>query len=246
MPTTITVAGGGLSGLSVALLLARAGHPVEVFERKPAAGGRFVGGWQVLENGSRTDDALDELVALGFPPGLPVREVRTALFLDGFHRVWEVHSSVPFAYFVRRGTGAESLDEWLARELAAAGGRLHRGVPPPPSAQVLATGPRQADGVARELVFTSELADTVAVLFDPELTPTGYAYLFSLDGWGTFGVAQVRRTAGLRRAAETAWQRFRTVLGAFPFRVVHEGGQYMNFSIPVHLALADGRWQVGQ
>ena len=61
---------------------------------------------------------------------------------------------------------------------------------------MVATGPRQADGVAREVVFASDLPDTVAVLFDPTVTPTGYAYLFCLGGHATFGVAQVRRSGG--------------------------------------------------
>lgn len=246
MTSAVQVAGGGVSGLSCALLLARGGWRVDVYERQGTTGGRFAGGWQVLENGSSPLDVLDELTSLGFPAGVPVRPARCALFLDGDGGVHEVESVVPFAYFVRRGAGVDTLDGWLARELQDAGGQLcaHRSAPP--SATVTATGPRQADGVAREVVFRSRVQDTVIVLFDPAVTPTGYAYLFSLDGWGTFGVAQVRRTLRLREAAAIAWERFRQVLGAFPYEVVHVGGQYMNFSIPSHLRVAAGRWRVGE
>jgi flavin-dependent dehydrogenase len=86
----------------------------------------------------------------------------------------------------------------------------------------------------------------IAVLFDPAVTPTGYAYLFCLGGHATFGVAQVRRVAGLREAACEAWRRFRAELGAFAVRDEREGGQYMNFFLPRGLRDAAGRWHVGE
>ena len=240
------IAGGGLSGLATAVLLARRGIEIEVFDRRVGGGGRFAGGWQVLENGTSELDALDELLAIGLDPDFPVTAATRATFLDGLGGRREVSSRTPYAYFVRRGAADTSLDAWLRRLAAKAGVRIHEGVAAPEDAEVVATGPRQADGVARELVFSSDLPDTIAVLFDPLVTPTGYSYLFCLGGHATFGVAQVRRTEGLARARETAWARFRREFGDFSVRAEHDGGQYMNFSIPRHLHAADGRWYVGE
>jgi flavin-dependent dehydrogenase len=242
----IRIAGGGLSGLATAVQLARRGFEVEVFDRHRGGGGRFAGGWQVLENASREVDALDELRGMGLEPDFPTIPATRALFLDGLGRTHEVASAVPYAYFVRRGGPEGSMDSWLRSLALAAGVTLREGVPAPADAEVVATGPRQADGAARELVFASDLADTVAVLFDPTITPTGYAYLFCLGGHGTFGVAQVRRLGGLPRARELAWRRFREVLGEFAVREGREHGQFMNFSVPRHLRAADGRWYVGE
>ena len=61
MAERVRVAGGGLSGLATALLLARAGRGVEVWDRRVGGGGRFHGGWQVIENGTTEADALEEL-----------------------------------------------------------------------------------------------------------------------------------------------------------------------------------------
>lgn len=245
MSGKIRIAGGGLSGLATAVQLARRGFEVEVFDRHHGGGGRFAGGWQVLENGSRELDALEELRGMGLEPDFATVPATRALFLDGFGGTHEVASAAPYAYFVRRGPDG-SMDSWLRSLALAAGVTLREGVPAPAAAEVVATGPRQADGVARELVFASDLADTVAVLFDPTITPTGYAYLFCLGGHGTFGVAQVRRVAGLPRASELAWRRFREVLGEFAVREEHEHGQFMNFSVPRRLRAADGRWYVGE
>ncbi len=242
----IRIAGGGLSGLATAVLLARQGLAVEVWDRHRGGGGRFAGGWQVLENGSREEDALDELRALGLAPSFPVVPAVRALFLDAFGGTHEVASEEPYAYFVRRGGTDGSLDAWLRGLARDAGVAVREGSAAPADAEVIATGPRQADGVARELVFSSDLADTVAVLFDPAVTPTGYAYLFCLGGHGTFGVAQVRGVRSLQRAREEAWRRFRAVFGEFAVRDGHERGQFMNFSLPRRLRSASGRWYVGE
>jgi flavin-dependent dehydrogenase len=246
VPQRLRIAGGGISGLATAVLLAQDGFKVEVFDRHRGGGGRFTGGWQVLENGSTPLDALEELRTLGLAPDLPVIPVTRALFLDGFGRRYEVGSAAPFAYFIRRGGGEGSLDAWLRGQAVVAGVALRDETPAPNDVEVVATGPRQADGIARELVFASDLPDTVAVLFDPVLTPTGYAYLFCLSGHATLGVAQVRRVGRLREAGEEAFRRFRTVLGNFAVGNEHESGQFMNFSLPRHLRAADGRWSVGE
>jgi flavin-dependent dehydrogenase len=246
VPRGVRIAGGGISGLATAVLLARGGFDVEVFDHHRGGGGRFAGGWQVLENGTAAADALEELHTLGLAPDIPVIAATRALFLDGFGRRFEVASSAPFAYFIRRGGGPESLDGWLRRQAVDAGVALHDESAAPTESDVVATGPRQADGVAKEVVFASDLSDTVAVLFDPEVTPTGYAYLFCLGGHATFGVAQVRRIGGLRDAREEAWKRFRGVLGEFSVRQEHDGGQFMNFCLPRHLQASGGRWYVGE
>lgn len=240
------IAGGGVSGLATAVFLARAGVQVEVHERKAGGGGRFAGGWQVLENGSCERDALAEMVELGLSPTFDTVPARSATFLDGNGGVFEVASSLPFAYFVRRGSGAGSLDDALWRQAREAGVVFAPPASAPARVDVVATGPRQADGVAKEVVFSSDLKDTVAVLFDPHVTPTGYAYLFCWGGHATFGVAQVRGIAGLARARDAAWARFREVFGAFQVERLHDGGQFMNFCIPAHLSGRDGRWYVGE
>jgi flavin-dependent dehydrogenase len=244
--SSVRIAGGGISGLATAVLLARNGFNVEVFDHHRGGGGRFAGGWQVLENGTVATDALEELRTIGLAPDVPVIAATRALFLDGFGRRFEVGSSAPFAYFIRRGAGPASLDGWLRRQAADAGVVLHDESAAPADSHVVATGPRQADGVAREVVFASDLPDTVAVLFDPAVTPTGYAYLFCLRGHATFGVAQVRGVNHLREAREEAWRRFRGVLGGFSVEQEHDGGQFMNFCLPSHLRADDGRWYVGE
>jgi flavin-dependent dehydrogenase len=245
MAATVRIAGGGVSGLAAATMLARAGVGVEVFDRHAGGGGRFQGGWQILENGSGSLDALRELEGYGLAAGVAAIPAREALLLDGYGGRFRVASREPYAYFIRRG-GDGSFDAALRRQAVAAGATLLDRRAAPPDAELVAWGPRQADGVAREVVFSSDLADTIAVLFDPTLTPTGYAYLFCLGGHATFGVAQVRGVRGLAAAQRAAWSVFRGALGDFAVRDQRQAGQFMNFSLPAHLRAADGRWYVGE
>lgn len=246
MPERVRIAGAGASGLAAAVLLARRGVAVELYDRRRGSGGRFHGGWQVLENAASPRDALEELRTLGLPDDFNVIPATRALLLDGLGRSHEVASAQPFAYFVRRGAGEGTLDGALRRRALELGVHLCEQERAPADADVIATGPRQADGVAREIVFTTDLRDTTAVLFDPALTPTGYAYLFAIGGHGTFGVAQVRRVGQLAQAKHATWQRFREVLGPFSCEVAHEGGQFMNFSLPRSLRTDAGAWHVGE
>lgn len=245
MTATVRIAGGGVSGLATAALLARQGAAVEVFDRHVGGGGRFHGGWQVLDNGLPPSDALDELASLGLTGHPPVIPVHRAVFVDPFGGRHEVASREPYTYFLRRG-GAGSLDAWLRDQALELGATLREGCEAPPDVQVVATGPRRADGVAREIVFSSDLPDTVMVLFDPAVTPSGYAYLFCLEGHATFGVAQVLRLRSLPGARDAAWARFQRELGDFQVRDRRESGQFMTFSPPRTLRGPDGRWYVGE
>ncbi|HPS79070.1 MAG TPA: helix-turn-helix domain-containing protein [Thermoanaerobaculaceae bacterium] len=208
----VHIAGGGVSGLATAVLLARQGAQVEVHDRHVGGGGRFHGGWQVLDNGLSPVDALEELHGLGLTGRPPVVPAHRAVLLDAFGGRHEVSSRAPFTYFLRRG-GEGSLDAWLREQAIELGVTLREGCEAPGDAQVVATGPHRADGVAREVVFASDLPDTVMVLFDPNVTPSGYAYLFCLQGHATFGVAQVRCLRLLPAARQVAWVRFRRELG---------------------------------
>jgi flavin-dependent dehydrogenase len=241
---TVRILGAGVSGLATALLLARRGFEVEVRDR---GRGRFAGGLQVLESGSRPEDALAELGRLGFgAPRCRVVPLRDALLFDQDLRRFPVASSAPYAYMIRRGSGPDTLDTWLREAATEAGVRLALGGEDDGwRADVVATGPPRADGAARELVFRTDHPDLTAVLFDPRLTPTGYSYLFVREGLGTIGAAQVRQRDRLRANARAAFDR---LWGLFPMRVEPLGaekGLVMGFAVPGHLRHGT-RWYVGE
>lgn len=241
----IKIAGAGPSGLTAAIILARAGYDVDLFEARDAVGGRFIGDFQVIENMSREEDALEMLKRFGLDANFFIRPVRQALFFDHRLRSQEVGSRRPFGYFIRRGSEGETLDRGLLTQALAAGAKIHYQTRiKPEEADIIATGPATPDGLAKEMTFTTSLPDTVWVLFDMALSPGGYAYLFVLDGIATFGCAITRDLSRINHCFDRSLQRFQKMV-SFPIENDRTAYSFMNFSLK-ESAQAGGRCFVGE
>lgn len=166
------MAGGGPAGAAVALLLARAGRQVCVFEREPASGhkvcGEFIGG-----------DALALLAELGIDVAALGGAAITRLRLLRAGR--RVEAALPFPAL---GLSRRKLDAALLRAAGAAGAQVVRGhaarrlrpgvleldrLPPVAApALFLATGKHDLRGAARA---AGRAADTVAFKLHLGLAP---------------------------------------------------------------------------
>lgn len=184
--SAIRVLGAGPAGLAAAIVLARAGHSVEVFERRNDCGARFGGDLQGLETFSDGTSVLDELRDAG-------------ITIDFFHKPFErgfqyngrradLHEfGAPAFYLVRRGTMADAIDQSLKRQALAAGVSLRFGTTLPEAhADILATGPRgqRPYAVCKGVVFRTDAPDVAVALLDDAAGYKGYSYLLVSDGEG--------------------------------------------------------------
>jgi flavin-dependent dehydrogenase len=241
----IKIAGAGPSGLTAAIVLAKAGYEVDLFEGRKAVGARFIGDFQVIENMSREEDALEMLKRFGLDTNFFIRPVRQAVFFDHRLRSQAVGSRRPFGYFIRRGSEGETLDRGLLTQALAAGAKIHYQTRiKPEEADIIATGPATPDGLAKEMTFTTSLPDTVWVLFDMNLSPGGYAYLFVLDGIATFGCAITRDLSRINHYFDRSLQRFHEMT-SFPIENDRTAYSFMNFSLKGS-AQSGGRCFVGE
>ena len=245
----IQIAGAGPSGLAAAIHLAKRGVPVDVFEARKTVGGRFIGDFQVIENigagGGVVEDAPDLLARLGISVNFFFRPVQRAVFFGSDRKPRPVSSARPFAWFVRRGAEGDTLDVGLAAQAQAAGATIRYNTRlPRDRADVLATGPGVPDGLARQIVFSTPLPETVWVLFDTTCAPGGYAYLFVIDGCATLGCAITRDFDRIDLYFDRARRRFQEIA---PFSVAdaRSGYSYMSFSLK-RSATVDRRLFVGE
>ena len=225
----VVIAGAGPAGLAAAIHLRRRGLAVEVFERREQVGARFINEYQVLENYSRREDALDELRAMCVATNFDHRAAHWALLFDDRAAPRRVASARPYGYFVRRGVEPGTLDRGLEAQALELGAKIHyRRKLAPEEADIVATGPGPADGIAKEMAFRTGSPDRIEVIFDPDLAPGGYAYFFALSGWGTLGLALLQGYGQLEARFEKAIERFRSIA---PFDVEDRrpGYSYMNF-----------------
>ncbi len=227
----IKIAGAGPAGLTAAICLAKAGIPVEVFEARQSVGERFIGDFQVIENASFAEDASDMLERIGLSQNFFFQPGHQAVFYDHHLRPQRVQSKRPFAYFILRGPGEDSLDSGLLAQALDLGVKVYYGKRiKKESVDIVATGPAVADGLAKEMTFETDLQDTVSVLFDMNVAPGGYSYLFVLKGRATLGCAITRDFGGIKHCFDLALARFQKI-SPFEIKAPKFAFSYMNFCL---------------
>lgn len=184
--TVTRVLGAGPAGLAAAIVLARAGHTVEVFERREDCGARFGGDLQGLESFSDGTSVLDELRQVGIDTDFLHKPFDRGFQFNGQRA--DLHEfGGPAFYLVRRGTMPDAIDQSLKRQALAAGVRIRFGATlPPADADILATGPRgqRPYAVCKGVVFRTDAPDVAVALLDDEAGYKGYSYLLVSDGQG--------------------------------------------------------------
>ncbi len=236
MRTTVRIAGAGPAGLTAAITLARAGIAVEISEARKSVGARFTGGFQIIENTSGAEDALQTLTRFGLSPDdFVIKPIHKAVFFDWRLNPQPVKGNRPVGYLIRRGRGGrqspDTLDSSLLRQALEAGVEVRYLTRlKPTQADIVATGPAVADGLSKEMVFSTTLSDAVLVLFDTTVSPGGYAYLFVLSGQATLGCAVTREFTKIDHYFNRAVEQFQKIT-PFSIRDKQTGYSFMNFSL---------------
>ena len=173
------ILGAGPAGLAAAITLAKAGHEVEVFERKADCGARFMGDLQALENWSGDQEVPEWLARIG---------IEANFLCEPFSHIVESNGSTteridfrrPMFYIVRRGSEPGSLDQGLKVQALNAGVRIHfEQTVPPEEADIVATGPVSGEvfAVAKGIVFDTDHENLSAGLLNDRSAVKGYSYL---------------------------------------------------------------------
>jgi flavin-dependent dehydrogenase len=185
--TTVTIAGGGLSGLAAALAVVRGGGRARVLELRSDTGARFHEDFQGLENWSTEGDVLEELASYGIEAAFEHTPFRECVFFDPDGRAHECRSPDPLWYLVRRGTDRGTLDQALKAQALAEGVEIEFGqnVEHLPEGGIIAHGPRRVDAIAVGYVFPTDRGDGAFAAVSDELAPAGYAYLLICRGRAT-------------------------------------------------------------
>ncbi len=176
MAEPIRIAGAGLAGMTAALVLARAGRAVEVFDPKkellPSSGPHSEG----IRN-YRTLDALAELRSVGFDLA-PFATVRRTVRASPRARTALLG---PAHYLFARGREPDTVDQTLFRLATEAGARFRYGVPLAlGEADIVASGPPKDETQILGAGYTFSAAgsplrtDVACALFDNAVAPAGY------------------------------------------------------------------------
>lgn len=201
----VKIAGGGISGMTSAITLARNGYPVQVHERKSLAGGRFYGDLQGLENWTKEIDVLQEINELGLNLDFYCKPLPNLTMIDGKGFNIKFHQERPLCYLVKRGTEFDSLDQALYRVARESGVdfRFSNHLDPG-DADIVATGPRMKEVFAVDtgVRFKTSHPDIAVALVNDSAAYKGYAYLLVVDGYGCICTVMFDRFKEIHRHFE--------------------------------------------
>lgn len=245
MSDPIRVLGAGPAGLTAAIVLAKHGLEVNVYERQQKVGHRFHDDLQGLENWTTKGDVLTELAQTGIEINYHCKPFLGGRIYNPTLRALDVNSPKPIFYMVKRGTADDSLDYGLAQQAIEAGVQLVFNKSLPESeVDIVATGPRGVRAIAAGITFQTDHEDHADVIIGGDLAPQGYVYLLVSDGMGTIATVAFSAFKRIHECLEGAIQTYRELLG-ISIKDPKRWGGYANFSVPSS-AIEDRRIYVGE
>lgn len=186
MKYEVKILGAGLSGLTAAITLSKAGINVKVFEKNADCGMRFHGDLQGIENWSNKEDALDSLVKMHIDLNFDYTPFRKVIFTNcrdsknfSFNR--------PLFYLVKRGNDQDSIDQSLKKQAISQGVKIHFGKTIlPEDADIVATGPplKHIPAAVKGIIFHTDLPNMAVGVINEKAGHKGYSYLLVTDGYG--------------------------------------------------------------
>jgi flavin-dependent dehydrogenase len=227
---TIRIAGAGPSGLTAAIVLAKAGRKVEVHEAKSDVGARFIGDLQIIEGSSEKEPVPTFLDRIGIQRNFYFRAADWATFYDHHGRGRVIRSGEPYGFFIRRGPEEGTLDRGLLAQARDAGANVIFGSRIS-EADIIATGPAAPDGLAKEMTWHTDEHERVDVYFNHKLSPGGYSYLFILDGLATFGCAIVANFKKIDEYFDHSLAAAKRIHNFTVPETTRTGYSYMNFHL---------------
>ena len=239
--------GSGPSGMAAAIVLARAGQNVTVYERHNDVGGRYHGDFQGLENWSYKTDALDEFAAMGIQLASCSRPYRGATVYNPRFKPLVVESEKPLYYLVSRGQGDGSLDMALKAQALEAGVKLKFNTAISiEDADIIASGPRGVTAIVGGMTFETDDADGAYVIFNDELAPGGYAYLLISNNKATVAIVLSENYPDVQSYLDRTLEKCIEVANLSAPKKPRRWGGYGAFGIPSTGSDEKGRLYVGE
>lgn len=243
----IRIAGAGPSGLAAAIVLARNGLNVSVFEQNSCVGRRFNGDFQGIENWTSSDDFLEKLTSFGLEANFKHIPFHNFVLYNESFRSTQIKSEKPLVYLVKRGETSDTLDEGLLKQALAVGvkikfnQKLHFD-----KADIIATGPQgRPDGVAKGITFDTDFPEFGCATLNQRLSPGGYTYFLSSGGSATLATVLLRDFPRASKCLEETVKEYENFLGIKVPNKIRIWGGRGNYSTP-STAIRSGKLLVGE
>ena len=192
----IKILGAGLSGLSAAINLTKAGYDVDVFEKRNDCGMRFHGDLEGLENWSSTVDVIEEFKSMNIKINFDCDPFKKFYLSDGKELLNNTFNTPAF-YLVKRGTNTNCFDQGLKKQALDLGVNIHfNSKTNEENMDIISYGCSELKpvGIVKGIGFETESDDIAVVLLNKEASNKGYSYLLISNGWGSMCSVNLYRT----------------------------------------------------
>ncbi len=182
----IKILGAGISGLTAAINLAKAGYKVKVYEKNKDVGMRFHGDLEGLENWSEREYVVKQIKGMDIKINFDCDPFTKLIISDG-EKEKKVSFKEPIFYLVKRGASPGTFDYGLKKQALEAGVKIEfNKTISPEKADIVATGPIIKDiwGADKGIVFRTKSKDKVVLVFNDSMAYKGYSYLLITKKYG--------------------------------------------------------------
>lgn len=234
----ITIVGAGISGITAAINLAKAGYNPVVYENHIDVGHRFNGDFQGLENWSDEEDTLQLITRIGIKVNFlchPYYGEDGIIYGPNLVKN-KVKTSRPLFYLIERGSDKLSLDQSLKNQAEKCGVKFVLGKQTDNVKDdyiISGTGPKAADIIAKGIVFKTTLKNNFIVFVDNKVAPKGYAYLLVNNGKATFATCMFEDFRNERKYFDRSLSLLNSVLNIDIIEPKEFGGFGNFFNDPV-------------
>lgn len=241
----IKILGGGISGLTAAINLKRAGMDVEVHERKGFCG-KQIKDFQFLENWTADDDTLDTLRAMNIETDFYFKPWYSQEILGATLEKFIGKSTKPLMYLVKRGQTEGSIDRALQRQAEKNKIKIfYQSTLNRREADIIATGLKEPTFVLKGIKFKFDHPDKSIVLLDNNLSSRCYSYFIVNDGVGEIACANPNGFRDLEVRLDRTLKKFESILKTKIEKIEERFSSVVNFGF-LKKAKVKGQYFVGE
>jgi len=242
---TIRILGGGISGLTAALNLKKAGISVEVHERESYCG-KHTNDFQFLENWTSNEDVLESLGAMNVATEFYMKPWHSQEFLSPTLRKYIGTSNKPLMYLVKRGKIRDSIDESLERQVKESKIRIiYNSNLKHHDADIIATGLKKPSFVVTGIKFKFNHPDRSIVLLDNFLSRGCYSYFIVNDNTGEIACANPTGLKNFKERLDLTIKKFEKVLNKRIDKVEERFAAVISFGF-LKRSKVNGQYYVGE
>ena len=242
----IKILGGGLAGLTTAIVLKRCNYDPIIYEKESACGFSRDKDIEGFESWNFCNDPLNFLTKIGIQPSFKYKPINFFnVHFDSFETI-SIANKTPLFHLVKRGINQKDIDRELQNQALSAGVEIRFGFrPEKKTMNIISAGAQKANAYIRGLTFSIDSDDQTHLFLNTSITNTGYGYLIIWNNHATLATAFRKKDSNNKKQLEKLKSIAESIIGKIP-KDANEFASYGSFDINQTRIDKDKRMYIGE